>query len=351
MLRAGAMTTYSPVLAQRSATGGHLTDLDGIRGLLAVAVMLYHFGLNTVIARVSGGVFPNVHWELSVDFFYILSGFVLAISFTRRPVDLPRFAMKRVVRLLPVHLAIFCIFFPALYYPYKPDSWTIAANLVLIQPFLGLPSLNPPSWSAGLELFVPLIAVIAWVRLFKLREPLKWLLFVLFLAGSAWCHYRLALGEQRFVLRAIFGLGLGFMLFALLGKVPEQKTGLPRSIATITALALTISTFFASSVVPQAALLFAPLAVATILLGARSTSLFSSQIAQWGGTRSYTIYMVHFPVLLAGVMIFGEASLQGNIGLKVGLVGLSLVLADVLTRFVELPGMRLGKVTRRPARA
>lgn len=63
-------------------------------------------------------------------------------------------------------------------------------------------------------------------------------------------------------------------------------------------------------------------------------------------SRSYTIYMVHFPLLLAGVMVSGEGALEGDVALKAGLIGLTLVLADGLTRPVELPAMRLGKAPR-----
>ncbi len=34
----------------------HFHDLDGMRGILATAVMFFHYGLNTVISTATGGL-------------------------------------------------------------------------------------------------------------------------------------------------------------------------------------------------------------------------------------------------------------------------------------------------------
>ena len=44
-------------IADRAFKPVHFTDLDGIRGLLALTVMLNHFGLNTIIQQLSGWFF------------------------------------------------------------------------------------------------------------------------------------------------------------------------------------------------------------------------------------------------------------------------------------------------------
>src|SRR4051812_11587578 len=81
---------------------GHFTELDGIRGVLATTVMLYHFGLNTFLDCVSGGWLQGGLWDLCVDFFFVLSGFVLAKSFRSHPPTLRSYAVKRWRRLAPV---------------------------------------------------------------------------------------------------------------------------------------------------------------------------------------------------------------------------------------------------------
>ena len=50
----------------------HFSDLDGMRGVLALVVMLYHFGLNSMLNRLVP--VGQVYWDLCVDFFFVLSG-------------------------------------------------------------------------------------------------------------------------------------------------------------------------------------------------------------------------------------------------------------------------------------
>lgn len=75
--------------------------LDGLRGIAAISVLIFHCGIvgrNPVLAPPRG--------YLAVDFFFVLSGFVIAHSYTHR---LPRlgvaeFARIRVRRLLPLSM-------------------------------------------------------------------------------------------------------------------------------------------------------------------------------------------------------------------------------------------------------
>lgn len=76
---------------------GRYVTLDGMRGVAALAVAAYH--LNDTLA-------PNGY--LAVDFFFALSGFVLAIAYTNRlraDTSVLRFLQARIVRLYPLFLA------------------------------------------------------------------------------------------------------------------------------------------------------------------------------------------------------------------------------------------------------
>jgi peptidoglycan/LPS O-acetylase OafA/YrhL len=84
----------------RMVMGKHWNDLDGLRGVLALAVVFLHFGLSSFLERTLG--FPSLRLELVVDVFFILSGFVLTHSLRKGYVFLD-FAIKRTMRLLPVY--------------------------------------------------------------------------------------------------------------------------------------------------------------------------------------------------------------------------------------------------------
>lgn len=74
--------------------------LDGLRGLAACAVMIFH--ANAMVSPLSA---PRGY--LAVDLFFILSGFVIAYAYeTRLPTMGPwRFMLERIIRLYPLYLA------------------------------------------------------------------------------------------------------------------------------------------------------------------------------------------------------------------------------------------------------
>lgn len=75
--------------------------LDAFRGLAALMVALFHFKLDN---PVTDSVLVNQAW-LFVDFFFVLSGFVLAHTyFYERAVDLRAFTRARLARLYPLYL-------------------------------------------------------------------------------------------------------------------------------------------------------------------------------------------------------------------------------------------------------
>ena len=69
-------------------------SLDGLRGIAAIAVMLFHVSL---------GYMPG--GSLAVDFFFCLSGFVIALAFGKRfanGLSFRAFAKARFARLYPM---------------------------------------------------------------------------------------------------------------------------------------------------------------------------------------------------------------------------------------------------------
>ncbi|MFO0626354.1 MAG: acyltransferase family protein, partial [Polyangiales bacterium] len=101
------------------ASRRRFTLIDGLRGLAAVSVMIYHYctsDMRGYLAAVLPAWFMAASRKgwLGVQVFFVLSGFVIAYAIGRREVDLPaaaRFALRRQVRLDPpywVSLALSC---------------------------------------------------------------------------------------------------------------------------------------------------------------------------------------------------------------------------------------------------
>src|ERR1700704_4918895 len=100
-------------LAETSSTGrqggigsGHLTTLDGLRGLAAFSVCWYHltgFSFFDPWLRASG-----IHGSLGVEVFFVISGFIIPFALYRgkyRVRNFGRFLAKRVTRLDPPYFA------------------------------------------------------------------------------------------------------------------------------------------------------------------------------------------------------------------------------------------------------
>jgi peptidoglycan/LPS O-acetylase OafA/YrhL len=130
--------------------------IDALRGIAALAVVLFHF-------TISG---ENVHSVLrfgsaGVDLFFIISGFVIYMTLDKSP-TVAHFVVSRVSRLFPAywmgvifsfviilwHQKSSSVPLPALENPFK----TLAANLSMIQYYLGVADIEPPYWTMIVEL-------------------------------------------------------------------------------------------------------------------------------------------------------------------------------------------------------
>ena len=128
-------------------------SLDALRGFAAIVVAIFHF---------SSG------WAgyLAVDFFLVLSGFVLSHGYLygKKNTSFSEFLSHRLARLYPLHLFTLFTFIAVFYstrgsFPHSEDgTWfTFLQNLVLLQNVGLNPSgltYNYPSWSISVELWV-----------------------------------------------------------------------------------------------------------------------------------------------------------------------------------------------------
>lgn len=203
--------------------------LDGLRGVAAVFVIWYHFFEG--FATSPTDQMMN-HGYLAVDFFFILSGFVLGYAYDERwkqGMTACRFMLRRVIRLHP--MVILSVILGAVAFVVQgcehwdgtpaPLSMVLLAlltGLFLIPVYPGAGAdvrgngemfpLNGPSWSLFFE-YIGSILYALWLH--KLSN--KWLRVVVAAsaAGLAWT----ALGNQS----GSFHLGVGWSManYGLLG--------------------------------------------------------------------------------------------------------------------------------------
>ena len=149
--------------------------LDSFRGICAVAVVLFHTQILLSFSELS---FFR-HADLFVEFFFVLSGFVMFHAYGRREFGrdvLRRFIISRTFRLYPLHLLMLFVFigleFGKLWAEHHGFSFNDAAftgktapseilpNALLLQSWLGefnSLSFNTPAWSISIEYYLYLI--------------------------------------------------------------------------------------------------------------------------------------------------------------------------------------------------
>ncbi len=315
----------------------HRPDLDGIRGVLACNVMLLHFGINRFAGRATGGAWPGFVFDLCVDVFFLLSGFVLTSSYlASRDRSFSRFAIKRFFRLVPVFYVTTLLVLPSAATIYHFEH--MPAEVVMGVPFLDSMPANYPAWSITWEFYLPLLAFLVAPYL-RLPGVLVAPLLLACLAGLAIADVQIAEGTRIYAVRAPLGLAAGALLFHLY-REKDWRFSSPG--LTYALFAATIATMTFAAALPWLGAIVPALAAALVWSAAGQPSpIFSSRPLQWLGALSYTIYMAHIPVLQTMKTFFGEGVADDPLAMLAG-IGLSFLLAVALTRLVELPGIRLG---------
>lgn len=342
------------------------TSLDGLRGFAAFVVLVHHcFLVSPQLSDVvdSRGTLPVDSWvwwttytplhliwagREAVYVFFILSGFVLTLPFLRaaQP-SLGAYYPKRFVRIyLPVWASILfallmCWAFPRVAGP-EFSSWLNfhdEAPNVLSDGFLlmGAGQLNSPLWSLQWEMIFSLLLPLYWLGAERFRRV--WILVasgLILLIGAAELTHLAGL-----VFLPMFGIGA---LMAARRDVLEgwaAKLG-PREWwgLVITSIVLMCSHWlFPQLPVAISTATFGGALLVFIFIGSKAAiTLGSNSLVHWLGVRSFSLYLVHEPIVVSVAF-----SLHMTNPFLVGLIAvpLSLLAAEVFFRLVEEPSHRL----------
>jgi peptidoglycan/LPS O-acetylase OafA/YrhL len=166
-----------PVYASNPATKSEIRPLTSIRGIAAMAVVIYHFAGNFADKfYLDNATLLFSRGYLWVDFFFLLSGFILshvhAEEFARGSAPYHAFLLKRIARVYPLHVVTLFILLLPLFWPRAQVLQTtrtpasFVSNLLMVQAWGASDHLswNYPSWSISDEwaaylLFPVIVAV------------------------------------------------------------------------------------------------------------------------------------------------------------------------------------------------
>jgi len=359
------------------ATGEFRPDVEGLRAVAVIAVLLYH----ARVGLVSGGF-------VGVDVFFVLSGFLITRLLLRElaqsgTIDLPSFWARRARRLLPASVLVVVVTVVVAHAVMPPlrmrnvavdavAAGTFVANFVFASRggyFAEQLAASEPSpllhfWSLALEeqfyLVWPPVLVLLTRRPRQYRRLLG---VVIAVAASASLLAAVLLtpnhqGAAFYLLPARMGELLAGAAVALAGSVFARVPARWRAgfgwfgVVGIVA-ACTLYDDATKSAFPGTAALLPVLATVLVLTagGAGAPSdgpvvVLGHPVAQWIGRHSYAIYLWHWPVLVLAEAHWGALALPW----RLALMGLSVGLAAVSLRFVEDPARHAKALAASPGR-
>lgn len=336
--------------------------LTSLRGVAAIWVVAHHLVLrfvDTGLAAPDRFLLPG---GVAVDIFFILSGLVMAATYSAMtPAGVPSFMVRRIFRIYPLHLFVmvglvgFAVLRMIAGRPPGPgDNWSrLPEALLLLQPFRDLPlTWNVASWSVGIEMACYLAFPLLLPLMRALPKAMIWglagvLLVVEYLVLSG---VGTVVAGPGAVARGLAGFSFGMAIaFVLRGQaLPKLAQGLGELLALagiIVALAVRM---------PELAPLSGAVLIGLLFIGRGPVAIaLQWSPLHWIGKISYSVYLTHLPVIGLAAVLFApqKLALPGVWGLvvwSVGVTALVLLISQFSWRYVEEPARHYGaRVSRR----
>ncbi len=308
--------------------------LDSFRGIAALCVALSHLKFSNVV---TDSAFVNHSW-LFVDFFFVLSGFVLSHSyFYNGGFKFGPFLKARVARLYPLHLytlLLFVIFEFLKFFlyekgwvsfnnpPFEDNNFlTFWQNIFLLQSLNVYDSLswNTPSWSISAE-FYSNLAIAALLLFMALRQGFHRSAFIFIALGVGILSFiflkQIAGGKLALVmydwgwLRCFYGFSLGMLAYAVYVHLPRPEK-LSRFMLSFIEIFLVIGSIWLITVHKNTNEIFIPLFFSMAIVcfafeGGLVSALLKKRFFLLSGEISYSLYLNHALVAIVIQKIAGR---------------------------------------------
>lgn len=313
-----------------------LFELDAIRGLAALAVVIFHYfyRYNEIYGHPNLPVNWSYYGSFGVQLFFMVSGFV--IFWTLKKIDHPLdFIISRFSRLYPTYWCAVILTFSivlAFSLPGREISTQNAVmNMLMFQEYLHIPHVDGAYWTLAVEL-----TFYFWIFIFYLRSSLDKVefFFLFFLLLSVFQ----SLGFVSFshIINKIFILE--YISFFLSGicfyKILYEDS---RKLMTICILLLsllsTIVIFSFSSF-----LIFSAFYVIFYLALSGRLQFLSIKPFIFLGSISYSLYLIHQNLGYVIINKFYEYSLNPLLGIAIALC-CTIGLASLSLKYIEKPSL------------
>lgn len=341
-----------------SAASRRYFGLDGMRGFAALVVVLNHVGMHQANAFAP-------HGYLAVDFFFALSGFVIALAYEDkllRGQKLGDFIVTRLIRLYPLFAVGLLLGLGKIMLQIAMEdegAMSLAAlveavvtGLVMLPGNVGPASglfpanqtifpLNTPAWSLFFEMAINILFA---AFLFRLRQ--RWLMATVALSGILFAYGIVTVGDKSIgvqphaflwgFLRVTFSFMLGVLLFRLLRTTPRRTTAWAHVPTVLLVLLLMAKPAAWEMPYFELGVIYAALPI--ILIAGIVWEVPERHRPLYGfmGDISYPVYIMHFPLLMVAMAAWERLHLPVVPMAALFTIGMVLF-AHLLGRYFDVP--------------
>lgn len=320
-------------MAGSRLSSGRLTELDALRGLGALCVLVFHYStrFHELFPQAAHVPFSFLGGNYRVLLFFTISGF--AIFFTLdRIATVADFIINRVARLYPAYLVAMLLTLSIEYLARVTilliGPGAILANVTMLQGFAFLPAADGAYWTLTVEIafYFCMVTIWKWAGLKRLEPMLiAWL-------ALRWLYALWPGMPERIVMLAV----LRYLPFFIIGMLAYRVWSGQRSWrqqAPYAALALLSVATIDSWDITLAGIILLALFGALIAGGLRFLRL---RPLVWMGGISYSFYLIHQHVGFVVMLKMAEAGYSPWAGFAAAFL-VALSLGALINRAVERP--------------
>lgn len=354
-------------------TKPHYHLLDGLRGVAALVVICYHIGEAFATSFLDQVV---NHGYLAVDFFFMLSGFVIGYAYDdrRNAMGVWAFTKRRLIRLHPM-VVVGALLGALMFYAQGCEYWRVSEvsivllafamllNMLLVPAWGGVEvrgfgeifPLNGPTWSLFFEYIANLLYVLAIRKL-----STRWLAMLVFATGGALFGYAITneygylgagwtfdnYGFWGGLLRVMFAFPAGLLLSRVFRKRKVRGAFWWCALAIVAVTAAPriggADHIWANGIYEALCVLLVFPLVVWIGASGETTDALSTRICNFLGDISYPLYIVHYPFIYIYYAWVKNNNLTfcQTIPQALALVLGSIALAWVCLKFYDMPVRR-----------
>ncbi|MDH3315656.1 MAG: acyltransferase [Gammaproteobacteria bacterium] len=337
----------------KTGQSGRFEEIDVLRGLAAMCVVLSHYsthGVKFFREAPFGLDLDTIYGFYAVQLFFIISGFVISLTLEKSN-SWRDFAFSRLSRLYPAYWAAVTLMVVVEFLVFGKALWISGylTNLTMLQEFIGFTNLDNVFWSLTVELaFYAIMGILFATGLWPRIEVVAAIWLALACLWSL-VDQHLGIGLPAFLPRFLILRHVPFFVAGIMFYRVTVKGLTPQRLALILAALAATGWIDAVPGTNAAALgwidALRRVGVAVILFAIFSLAVTDklrfavSPVTLWLGRISYPLYLSHRNLGFSTMFRLHELGVPVWFVFTVTLVG-ALVLATALAYLVERPAMR-----------